>query len=86
MNQQYQVPRPPLWLRGNIIVSHVTGLGSIPGRVSVPSTVREMSETLRPVYTCIYKRGPGKCHAYKGFSVYCRRVIKRLRTALSCEC
>ena len=46
-----------LWSRGNIVASHLVGLGSIPGRVSFPgwrfvwgfpSTVRQMSGNLRP--------------------------------------
>ena len=37
--------RPPLWSRGNVVVSHVAGPGSIPGR-GFSSNVRQLSGNL----------------------------------------
>ena len=51
------VKRPPQWSRGNMVASHLAGLGSIPSQVNFPgwgffwgfsSTIRQMSGKLGP--------------------------------------
>ena len=70
--------RPPLWSRGNIVISHAAGPGSIPRRVNslvevffrgFPSTVWQMSGNLghiRPRYHMAIIYHPNRISSHYG--------------------